>query len=187
MSWQQLTSNKGVRWIAAGWTGFILENLILSHNRADIIAMYGDDKYHMAYNILSTAACASIGYGFFRYGKLGGAVISPRGPVGLVLGITLQGLGLAGLSQLAPALQIPIGLRTVSNTSSNSGSSNSPNAAVESKFFVRCPMDFRQNNSGSGISGLDRVSRHPALWSFGLTALGSAITTGKFLSFDCLL
>ena len=181
---QQLLGNKGVRWIAVGWTGFILENLVLSHNRADIIRLYGDDNYHMVYNILSTLACSSIGFGFFRYGKVGGAVLPRRGPAGQLLGLTLQAMGLACLSQLAPALQMPIGMRSSEELSGKNSAPSPPGkpVATDSRFFVRCPMDFRPKSSAGGLNGMDRVTRHPALWAFGVTALGSAVTTGIFLS-----
>lgn len=175
--------NKGVRWIALGWTGFILENLVLSHNRADIIQAFGDEKYHMLYNVLSTLACSSIGYGFFRYGKVGGAVLPKRGVLGQLAGLSLQGLGLMVLSQLAPALQVPIGIKPsgtedISTNDNNSTSAGKAEPPVRSRLYVRCPMDFRPKDS-IGVSGMDRVTRHPALWAVGMTALGSAVTTGK--------
>jgi hypothetical protein len=179
----QLLANKGARWVGLGWTAFILENLVLSHNRSDIIAWYGDDNYHMVYNVLSTAACSSIAYGFFKHGHTGGAALPRRGLAVQLLAVLVQGIGLAGLSQMAPALQNPIGMKDAkasAEVTPGGGASQAAAgaAAAESKFYMRCPMDFRPKGSTGAISGTDRVSRHPALWCFGLTALGSAMTTG---------
>ena len=64
-----MLANKGVRWIGLGWTAFILENVVLSHNREEIISRFGSNNYHTTYNILSTAACSSILYGYLRHGR----------------------------------------------------------------------------------------------------------------------
>lgn len=61
--------DRGVRWIGGGWLAFLTENLVLSHNREEIIARIGDDRYHQIYNTLSTCACASILYGYTKYGR----------------------------------------------------------------------------------------------------------------------
>ena len=42
---------------------------------------------------------------------------------------------------------------------------------------VRCPFDFtdkRVQDSASQIYGLERITRHPGLWSFGLIGLGQS-------------
>ena len=179
-----MLSNKGVRWVAAGWLGFITENLVMSHNRDWIISNYGDDNYHIVYNILSTAACGSIGYGFFKHGKTGGPSFPRRGPLLQLAGFSIQALGLIGLSQLAPALQVPVGFGPQapktgpSNGLAASGVSlSAEQPKSERKLYVRCPIDFHQKSPDGGIYGIDRVSRHPALWFMGITSLGSALTT----------
>lgn len=180
--------HRGVRWVAAGWSAFIAENLVLSHNRDWIIAQYGDDNYHIAYNILSTLACASIGVGFFKYGKLGGPSFRPRGPALQAAALGVQALGLVGLSQLAPALQIPVGYGPAAtnpaSSSSSIGSSNNTSApaasapaATERKLYVRCPVDFKAKSPTGGVYGMERVSRHSALWFMGISTLGSALVT----------
>lgn len=173
--------HKGVRWVTAGWIGFITENLVMSHNREWIISNFGDDEYHIAYNILSTAACSSIALGYFKYGKLGGALLARKGPVLQFLGFGVQALGLAGFSQLAPALQVPVGFgeqhQEVNEVNSVNVENSKPKAS-ERKLYVRCPIDFRHPKSEAGeIFGVERISRHPTLWFLGFTALGQAMTT----------
>lgn len=170
--------NKGVRWVTAGWIGFITENLVLSHNREWIIREYGNDEYHIAYNILSTTACSSIAFGFWKYGKVG-ATMAPRGPLLKLAGFGLSALGLAGLSQLAPAFQVPIafGGAPAAVTTPTAGLPEAPKAAEERKLYVRCPIDFRHKNEAGGIFGMERITRHPTLWFMGLTGLGVAMTS----------
>ena len=57
---REAVSHPSVRWIGAGWAGFVAENLVLSHNREEIITALGERNYHRAYNFLSTSACAAI-------------------------------------------------------------------------------------------------------------------------------
>merc|ERR1711957_28961 len=102
MGMAALLANKGVRWIGGGWVFFIAENLILSHNRSDIINSIGDGNYHTVYNTLSTAACGSIGYGFFKHRRTGGPIFKPPRLL-LPLGLSCTLLGVVGFSQLIPA------------------------------------------------------------------------------------
>ena len=101
-----------------------------------------------------------------------------------------------------------------SNQSSQSNQSNqsSQNGIVEpqpKQWKVRCPFDFTDsktkqlsnNNSNSNkneplsindIHGMDRITRHPGLWSFGLIGLGSSflspcIPTKVYLSMPLLM
>jgi len=74
------------------------------------------------------------------------------------------------------------------------GGSTPPAATRESgsRFKIRCPFDFTDSRSQTGVAkgtpaqlkadgqtvdlhGLDRVTRHPGLWSFGLLGLGNAL------------
>eukprot|EP01031_Cornospumella_fuschlensis_P037141 gene37141-45083_t len=188
----------GVRWISLGWIGFITENVVVSHNRDYLIAHIGDDEYHMLYNALSTTACSSIAYGFFRYGKFGGAVLPTRGKLAHTVACVLQALGLAGLSQLAPALQIPVAFRSESPHPNQalSISSAGQNTVLqptpqERKLYVRCPIDFRPKQSEDGIYGVERITRHPTLWFGALSLLGPALVTPymayvPFLTFPTL-
>jgi uncharacterized membrane protein len=185
----QLKANKGVKWITLGWVGFIGENLILSHNRQDVMKTFGNDTYHMIYNFLSTAACGSIAYGYFKYGKIVGPAISPRGKAVHMAGFLLHSLGLVGMSQIAPAFQIPVGINDIPsaadppvpqniNAELNNSTSAAASASITSRLYVRCPMDFRHKSlRDDEIFGMDRVSRHAMLWSMGIAALGSAVTS----------
>ncbi|RYY84978.1 hypothetical protein EON63_08185, partial [archaeon] len=173
-----------MRWITLGWVGFITENLVVSHNRDYLIHNFGDDEYHIVYNVLSTAACSSIAYGFFRYGKFGGSTLPSRGPLAHTVAFAIQALGLAGLSQLAPALQVPVAFRSdavqpnpVPSMSSNSLNTSQSAQQPEHKMYVRCPIDFRPKQSEDGIYGIERITRHPALWFGALTLLGPALVT----------
>ena len=56
-----------LRWAVGGWSFFIAENVIISHNRTEIIEAFGNDAYHAAYNTLSKAATAAIGWGWFKH------------------------------------------------------------------------------------------------------------------------
>lgn len=176
--------SKGVRLITVGWLGFMAENFILSDNREYIIANYGDDNYYIVYNILSTMACSSIAYGFFKHGKVGGPSFGRRGSSLQLLGFSVQALGLIGLSQMAPALQNPVKFGSAPAQvaarieSPESLQSVVPPKAGERKMYIRCPIDFKRDKKKKGeYSGMERVTRHPALWFLGLSCLGSAVTT----------
>jgi uncharacterized membrane protein len=172
-------NSKGVKFVTIGWVGFIAENLILSHNREYLINSYGDDNYHIVYNVLSTAACSSIAYGFFKYGKAAESKLAPRGPFLKIAGCVIQTIGLVGLSQLAPAFQIPVyfGGSPATNSRNTPPMMKEP-SPEQKKLYVRCPIDFKPRNpSGELNYGMERVTRHPALWFLGLSAAGSALTT----------
>lgn len=176
--------SKGVKWIGLGWTGFILENLVLSHNREEIISTFGSDKYHMVYNTLSTLACSSIAWGYYKHRKMG-PVLKGRTMLSLGAGFALQAVGLACLSQLAPKLQAPVLLDTAANPQpshvTTSVPANADNVSSQASSFsvrVRCPMDFKPKDVPSdGIYGLERISRHAVFWSLGLACAGQACYT----------
>eukprot|EP00587_Corethron_hystrix_P012597 CAMPEP_0113302202 /NCGR_PEP_ID=MMETSP0010_2-20120614/3113_1 /TAXON_ID=216773 ORGANISM="Corethron hystrix, Strain 308" /NCGR_SAMPLE_ID=MMETSP0010_2 /ASSEMBLY_ACC=CAM_ASM_000155 /LENGTH=172 /DNA_ID=CAMNT_0000155953 /DNA_START=128 /DNA_END=643 /DNA_ORIENTATION=+ /assembly_acc=CAM_ASM_000155 len=76
----------------------------------------GDDRYHVLYGACSTAACASILYGY-RYKVRNAAPHFPPGsliggPRGIALSFLLQTSGLILLSQTLPKLQIPVVFRS---------------------------------------------------------------------------
>jgi hypothetical protein len=178
----ELFKSKGVRWISAGWTAFILENLVLSHNREDIISNFGADRYHLVYNTLSTAACGSIAWGYFKHGRKTGPVLAGRPKTVLLVGFALQTLGLIGVSQLIPKLQVPVYLTNEEAPPKASQVQNDPTPSPKSPGLfsvkVRCPMDFRSNDMpADAVYGMDRVSRHAAFWSLGAFSLGHAVST----------
>ena len=141
-------ASKCVKWILAGWTGFVCENLVLSENRTYIIDHIGDARYHTMYNTLSTIACGSVAFGYMRYGP--GRILNNTGIVRSAVALTTASLGAIGLSQLLPTFQIPIG---------GNGS-------------MRCPFDFHSGKNTPDDGGLVRVTRHPMLYSLGMFGLG---------------
>ena len=61
------SNNGGIKWLAGGWSLFLAENVILSENREWICQKYGEKLYHGVYNTLSTVACISILFGYFKH------------------------------------------------------------------------------------------------------------------------
>ena len=183
--------SKPMRWAAGGWAFFIAENFILSENRTYLIENYGDDAYHYAYGTLSTAAMSSVFYGYFRKVKDAPPLLF-KGPVPLgskVASFMCLGLGLGMASQIPPKIQIPVEFvknttgANENNTIATSAASQTlvgPTAQPiqsggEGGWKVRCPFDFTDNkDTNSPVHGLERITRHPGLWSFGLLGLGNA-------------
>lgn len=185
-------SSPALRWAVGGWSFFIAENYVLSENRARIIARLGEDGYHYAYGACSTAAVSGILYGYV--GKVRG--VGPFRWTGTAIparwkaaGFAVQGLGAVLASQTLPTLQIPLAYgseETSSTTASNTVTSTVPTPPTASKWKVRCPFDFADAASKTSTltsdasddfrpRGLDRVTRHPGLWSFGLLFAGHAL------------
>jgi len=159
-----------MRWALGGWTFFLAENLLLSHHRTEIISLFGGDeaKYHLLYGSLSTAACASIGYGYVRHARHAPPFLwpahLPAHPVRMMLGFAMQAVGFAGLAQALPELQTPV----VGGPDGRAGG-----------FVVRCPfnlLDKRGDAADGEVRGAIRVTRHPGFWAFGLSCLGGAAT-----------
>eukprot|EP00586_Coscinodiscus_wailesii_P023809 CAMPEP_0172501892 /NCGR_PEP_ID=MMETSP1066-20121228/154856_1 /TAXON_ID=671091 /ORGANISM="Coscinodiscus wailesii, Strain CCMP2513" /LENGTH=282 /DNA_ID=CAMNT_0013276937 /DNA_START=94 /DNA_END=942 /DNA_ORIENTATION=+ len=183
-----------MRWAVGGWTFFIIENLILSENRTLIISRIGDDNYYYVYGTCSTAATASIAYAYFRKINIGSLPL--RWPIGhpvprvmLGMGFVLQSVGLVMASQVLPRFQIPV---TAASDASSPVNDNPATVRQEepssSKVMwkIRCPFDFSDSKSyadGNDTSllssprGLDRVTRHPGLWSIAFLGLGNAVMT----------
>lgn len=192
-------SSRGVRWIATSWLFFIGENLLLSENRQEIIAYYGDDIYHKVYNVLSTGACVSIAASYWKYRKSDAISGLMRRGTGMHLaGLLVQTVGLIGISQLGPKLQLPVTLGSSSAVaaaaaSSSTTSPSSPSLSslensdkthhggLNKSLSFRCPMDFKSrsdsSNSSDGLHGIERVSRHAAFWSFGLVCMGPSFSS----------
>ena len=157
---------------ATSQTFFIGENVVLSHNRAEIIEYLGSEaSYHTVYNALSACACASLGFGYMYRVHAAAPPLRAVSALGVAAGFVLQALGLAGLAQAAPRLQAPF-------TSVADEFPASP--APARQWIIRCPMDFQGKTtqvvtSPDGLHGLHRVSRHPLLWSLGAVGLGAAL------------
>lgn len=159
MSFTSALAHPGVRWIGLGWTGFIGENLVLSHNRQAIINRFGNQKYHMIYNSFSMATCGSIAYGFFKYGRGGGPMRALPGLGALVLADVCRTAGLAGMFQMMlPRFSL--------------------NADVDVDAEREAGAQGVETNvDKDGISGLKRITRHPFLWSFALLGAGHALAS----------
>ncbi|KAI8896444.1 hypothetical protein BC833DRAFT_566617 [Globomyces pollinis-pini] len=179
--------HSGVRYITLGWSFFIAENVILSHNRTDIIERIGDDNYHRIYNTLSSVACGSIAYGFLRYGRKSGPLLSSFSPKFKYLTLnplpkpvklasfSLRFLSLLCVSQMLPKLQLPWEKVPVSVQADQ--------LSVEKELMKaplyksRCPIDFSSTKDSYEIVGMKRITRHPSLYSFGLFSFSFALTT----------
>jgi len=184
------SSSSALKWAAGGWSLFIAENLLLSENRTYLIDRLGDDGYHGLYGTLSTLAMGSVAYGY-RYKVRGrGPFAFQAGPgtAALAASFALQALALGMVSQSAPKLQIPVHLVDGGEAPAAAAASTAPMASASggSKWKVRCPFDFSDSKSQTGVpkgtrqqadhlAGLDRITRHPGLWSFGLLGLGNAL------------
>ncbi|KAL7528465.1 hypothetical protein ACHAWF_002570 [Thalassiosira exigua] len=173
-----LTSSP-MKWAVGGWSFFIAENFILSENRSYLISQLGDDGYHAAYGTLSTAAMGSVFYGYFR--KVKGAepwLWSAMGPAPVgakVLGFACLSLGLGMASQIPPKLQMPVHFAGGVDAAPDLKASV-PIESEERGWKVRCPFDFTdKKDPDSPVHGLERISRHPGLWTFGLLGLGNAL------------
>jgi len=181
-----ITSSQ-IRWAVGGWSFFITENVILSENRSYLISSFGDDAYHLIYGMISTAAVASIGYGYMYKGvRKAAPFLWPR-DCGVplprqVAGFLLHSMGFGIASQALPRLQMPVALvdeQTEPETGSTHKSSQAiaaPNESLGSNFKIRCPFDFTDRHivNDNGIYGLERISRHAGLWSFAFLGLGAA-------------
>ena len=188
-----LLSSSPMKWAVGGWSLFIAENFILSENRTWLIEEYGNDAYHYMYGTFSTAACASIGYGYLykirNRGPFAWALKSPvpTGAKALSFAILSVGLGIA--SQTAPKFQIPLHYDNdkLSIREDTMVIKDSVSSEKGSGWKVRCPFDFTDAKSLTDMAtdgtekvavdlhGLDRISRHPGLWSFGIIGLGAGI------------
>lgn len=181
---------------------FILENLVLSENRTFLIETLGDQGYHGLYGTLSTAAMGSVGYAYVRKistspspSILGiSQLVSHWGVRGRVASWAFTSSGLIMASQALPKLQIPLEYYNSSQDQQQHTTTtyaegpvappmNNSSSSTGGSWKVCCPFDFtdskiKDNNSSSGevleVHGLERISRHPGLWSFACLGLGHA-------------
>ena len=176
------SSSSQIRWAVGGWMFFIAENAVLSENRTWLMEkMGGSEPYHVVYGTCSTAATASIAYAYYSKLAAAPAKVAPTSGA-LLLSWMCVTMGLVMASQTAPKLQVPVALtETVSpqpSAPASATSSENLSASNSWKLQVRCPFDFtdkkQQQNANDSVRGLDRISRHPGLWSFALVAAGNA-------------
>ena len=195
------SSNGGIKWIAGGWAVFLAENVILSENREWICRYYGEKMYHGIYNTLSSAACLSILFGYFKHkgkGRKWANFTKGSAPMPLRIGsIVLQTFGVVCFSQLLPKFQIPVSLdrsgdvkvayEPTNNSKVNDGLSEKTQgrgavpSASQPKFTfkARCPMDFRSKPdlSPDEVYGVERITRHHNLWALASLGVGTALVT----------
>ena len=173
-----------MRWAVGGWTFFIAENTILSENRTYIIDRIGEQAYHLCYGALSTVAMGTVAYGYARKVRFAGPLLwslgSPAPPIARVVSFATLSLGTFLISQVPPKLQIPVELTQGGGRVESTN--EVPEATTTDKegfsLQVRCPFDFTDNKDPSGpVHGIERVTRHPGLWSFGLMGMGVALLT----------
>lgn len=169
------SGQSAVRWAVGGWIFFIAENAILSENRTWLIQQWGDDNYHNVYGACSTIATASIGFAYFKIRRSGMPprwILWKRSPplVAATGSWIFLTTGLVMASQVAPNMQIPV-------TMTSSGGGGSGGGVL---LQVRCPFDFSDKHAldnyikGGSVRGLERITRHPSLWSFGFIGLGQS-------------
>jgi uncharacterized membrane protein len=154
-----------IQWATFGWAFFLGENAILSENRTWIIDQLGDENYHLFYGLISTSACASIGYGYYKL-RNNKVIIPPNliiwkrvPPIPAAVGAwACMSMGLLLASQTLPKFQIPV-------------------ATENKRLQVRCPFDFTGNKDQDAalMYGSERITRHPGLWSLGLIGLGQSL------------
>lgn len=167
--------NALVRWAAGGWTFFVVENAVLSENRTWLIDLLGDENYHLFYGTFSTIATVSIGYGYYRITRKTPSMppqwrrwATNDSPPAFAAASSwaCMSLGLIMASQVAPTFQIPVSV------------TSGPTENSKMNFQVRCPFDFAdkrlETSNPHEIRGLERITRHPGLWSFGLIGLGQS-------------
>ena len=185
-----------LRWAIGGWAFFIAENAVLSENRdtlRQVLAfggtadIEGDVNYHRLYGTLSTLACTSIAYGYFRRcvaaPPLQWPLHASPPAARLALAFGLQALGIAGLAQQLPKLQVPVAAAPASTTPPTTVASDT---AMSKTWAVRCPFDFKQPDLGDGVHGVERVSRHASLWAFASVCLGAACAVPSLPQAACL-
>jgi len=163
---------------------FIAENFILSENRTYIISKVGDDAYHGIYGTFSTIAMGSVFFGYFKKVKNAQPMlwnISQSAPLLAKIGsFVCMSIGLGMISQMPPKIQIPVHYASSTDVqqlaTSAAATADLPEEIVEKGWKVRCPFDFTDNkDTNSPVHGLERITRHPGLWSFGLLGLGNAL------------
>jgi len=150
-----------------------------------LIERFGQQTYGTTYATLSTGAMASVCWGYWKHGK--GLRIWSRPPPGFAAGAFLfQALGFAGFAQLVPRVQFPVKL--VGDPVPSSPEPSSPELRDDSRlgpvaasaWQPQCPMDFKGEAAAQkdgSIAGIQRVTRHPSLFSLGSLGLGTALAS----------
>jgi len=172
-----------------GGVFFIAENFIISENRTCLIEQLGDDGYHLAYGTFSTIAMGSVAYGYLKKVRYEQPLLwrlsSPAPKFAKAASFVTLSIGCFLASQVPPSFQIPVSIyesatneTPISDPEMNTATVSSANEG-RFKLAIRCPFDFADNPSqlDGQVNGLERITRHPGLWSFGLVGLGCALLT----------
>jgi len=182
-------STKYSKLVLVGMTGFMAENLLLSHYREPLVDKLGEDNFKNVYSVLSTLALSTCGIAILR-GR-GGPYINVS-KFNKSIGSLFQLLGIAGLSQVFPKLQIPFQkqsneeLKLIpsdkdSNKTMIDVKDNNKNVKSSSGGYVaRCPIDFKYEKTKKEVHGIERITRNPQLWSLGLYSFGVSLFTKSF-------
>ena len=144
---------------------------------------------------------SSVFYGYFKKVKHAQPLLwglNAPAPLGAkIASFVCLGVGLGMASQIPPKVQLPVEFVGGNDDGGVDNNDNSPIAtssasvaagpplpatAIETEqteksgWKVRCPFDFTDNKDTSNpVHGLERITRHPGLWSFGLIGLGNAL------------
>eukprot|EP00467_Chlorarachnion_reptans_P013966 CAMPEP_0114487476 /NCGR_PEP_ID=MMETSP0109-20121206/787_1 /TAXON_ID=29199 /ORGANISM="Chlorarachnion reptans, Strain CCCM449" /LENGTH=213 /DNA_ID=CAMNT_0001663745 /DNA_START=357 /DNA_END=998 /DNA_ORIENTATION=- len=88
-----------------------------------------------------------------------------------------QTLGLVGISQFFPKVQIPVAyVESKENTRDDAPQLQEKKSSKT--FQIRCPFDFQNKVDNSDpTSGLKRVTRHPAFWTMSFLSAGVVFRT----------
>ena len=113
----------------------------------------------------------SIAFGLYRYRPQSKFLLWNLRPAGKTASFLCLTLGLSGFAQAAPRLQIPVGY----NYSNDSQIATVSRETKQSGFHARCPFDFSKTDNESDITGMNRITRHPMLWSLGITGIGATL------------
>ena len=124
----------------------------------------------------SPGACASIGYGYLRYGrKQGPKLWASRGGAPLAAGAVLQGLGLVGFSQMFPRLQIPVTMGAAAGDEVSGGAAGGAAGGVAGAAAgvsssgggssggggMACALDAEQEGGWAGAEGAPPAAPSP--------------------------
>ena len=118
------------------------------------------------YNTLSTTACLSIAFGLYRYRPQSTSLLWNQTTFTKTASFVCLSLGMSGFCQNIPRLQIPVGY---------SSNNNRQETREPKGFHVKCPFDFSKTENEDDITGINRITRHPMLWSLGITGIGISL------------
>jgi hypothetical protein len=156
----------------------------------------GSIGYAYVYKILPSSSLSSPSSLYLLW-PIGSAI----SPLRKLTSFFLYSLGLGILSQVPPKLQMPVTYHgemmtsrkhTTSQKTEDTSSLPIPISEQQQQqqhtWRVRCPFDFTTqqeevsknvDGTDAAVRGIDRISRHAGLWSFGFLGLGQACLTSS--------